>query len=79
MREETRTAEPSLDEILSTFDPKETSPKSRLTGGTSITLWVSPEDKERFNQLQLKTNRRFGKKARELLLAAMEIAEARAS
>jgi hypothetical protein len=79
MRDEQTTAELSLDEILADFNPTRSDQPSRLTGGTTITIWVSPEDKARWNRLQRMSGRRFAKKARELLLAAIELAEAKAS
>jgi hypothetical protein len=66
----------SLNEILGDFNPSEASDKSALNGGT-VTIWLSAADKARYDQLQIKSGRRFSKKAREALLALIEIAEAR--
>jgi hypothetical protein len=64
----------SLDEILDNFNPGE---GSNLT--SAITIWLPDEIKDAYDRLQERTGRRFSKKVRELLQAAIEIAEARAS
>ena len=66
----------SMDEILGDFNPKEKARGSNLKGGT-VTIWLSPEDKARYNQLQECSGGRFSKKAREALLALIAAAEAR--
>lgn len=73
----TRVKETSLDEILGEFDPGETTRTTGLTGG-SVTIWLSAEDKARYDRIQESTGRRFSKKLRELVLAAMDVTEARA-
>lgn len=64
----------SLDEILANFNPTE---ESNLTG--AVTIWLPAEDKAAWDRLQHSTGRRFSKKAREILQAAIQIAEASAS
>ena len=66
----------TIDEMLGDFSPAK-SEKSNLTNGKTVTIWVSPEMKARYDSLQEKSGRRFGKKARELLLALIEAAEAK--
>lgn len=65
----------SLNEILKDFNPTEPTmdEKQRLTA--NVTICVPVEVKEKFDRLQIKSNRRFGKKAREALLALIELAE----
>lgn len=68
----------SLDEILADFDPKESgSTKQNLKGGT-VTIWLSPEDKARYDRLQQLSDRRFITKVREIVRAAISKAEKRA-
>lgn len=69
----------SLDDILGDFNPGDSSGKSSLKSGAPIAVWLSAEDKARYDKLQQTSGRRFCKKLRELILAAMEVAESRAS
>jgi hypothetical protein len=65
----------SLDAILGGFDPSEPEAKDSLRDRKPITIWVPAYAKERYDRIQQKSGRRFSKKARELLLAALEMAE----
>lgn len=69
----------SLDEILSGFNPSESTSESSLKQRDAVTIWLPPAAKARYDRLQELSNRRFSKKVREILLAAIEQAEARAS
>lgn len=44
-----------------------------------VTLWLPADDKARYDQLQNKTKRRFSKKAREVLIELIGLAEDRLS
>lgn len=68
----------SFDSILSDLFTKENKPiKSRSR--RAVTIWVSPEDKARYDRLQRESRRRFSKKAKQALLALIQMAENRAS
>lgn len=69
----------SLNEILGDFNPAEPAPGSGEKLGAPVTIWLPTEAKARYDRLQKASGRRFGKKAREALLALIELAEARAS
>jgi hypothetical protein len=67
----------SLDAILGGFEPKEA--ERDLKDRAPITIWVPKPYKARYDQLQSASGRRFNKTVREILLAAIEKAEGRAS
>lgn len=69
----------SLDEILSDFNPKSTLQKSNLKSGGPVTIWLPKEYKSRYDELQKTSDRRFCKKIRELIQAAIDMTEAKAS
>lgn len=48
------------------------------THAKPVTIWLSTEAKVKYDQLQKQTRRKFSKKAREALLALIDMAEARA-
>lgn len=63
-----------LDLALNDFRVSELEAPTRLNGGT-VTIWLSKEDKRRYEELQRATRRQFGKKVRELLISAMGVTE----
>jgi hypothetical protein len=68
----------SLEGILADFTMKDAGmlgPKGRQ----AVTIWLTPEDHARYERLQSMSKKRFSKKAREALLALIDLAEARAS
>lgn len=69
----------SLDQILGEFKPDnlEVSKDSRLTAHVSI--WLPGDYKARYDRLQRMTGRRFAKALRELIQAAIDKTDARAS
>lgn len=69
--------EKSLDAIMSNFDPTESVIENNLKGGT-VTIWLSPEYKAKYEHLQKVSKRRFISKLRELVQAAIEVTESRA-
>jgi hypothetical protein len=70
---------PSMDAILGNFDMNETENESRRKDCRPVTIWISASAKARYDRLQKLSGRRFSKKAREILLAAIDMAEAKAS
>lgn len=64
-------------DILSDFSASAPSSAMGSTNRRPITIWLRPEDKERYDHLQEVSGRRFSKKAREALLQLIEVAEAR--
>lgn len=69
--------EKSLDTILGTFEPTEA--REGLMRGGCLTIWLTPEYKEKYDKLQGMSGRRFIKTLRELIQAAIDQTEARAS
>ena len=66
--------EKSLDAILGSFDPNEETGRANLKGGT-VTIWLSPEYKAKYDRIQERSQRRFVKKLRELVQAAIDRTE----
>lgn len=69
----------SLDQIIGDFNASEQTAASSMKLGGHITVVVPSEYKDRYNRIQQVSRRRFAKKLRELVLAAIDIAEAQAS
>ena len=72
--------EKSLDARLGSFDLSECVDRtdSRSRGGT-VTVWLSPDYKAKYNRLQLASQGRFSKTLREIVKAAIDRAEAQAA
>lgn len=60
---------------MDAFEPKETS--ARETLGAPVTIWLPAEYKARYDRLQEMSKKRFCKKIRQIIQAAIEMAEAR--
>lgn len=67
--------EKSLDQIISTFALKDDSMKSKIKDGGPVTIWLPKEYKTKYDKIQRTTDRRFCKKIRELIVAAIDITE----
>jgi hypothetical protein len=67
----------SFDQILGDFSPATETISDRVSDGKMVGIWIPAEYKARYDKLQLKSRLKFGKKAREVLLALIEAAEAR--
>lgn len=78
MKDKSQKSDKSLDEILKSFNADEPNQKEDLKGGT-ITVWLSPDYKNRYSRIQARSQRKFIKKVRELIQAAIDITEPRAS
>lgn len=65
----------SLDAILSNFNPSENEQESSLKDRECVTIWLPATMKARYDRLQEQSGRRFSKKIRELLLAAISRAD----
>lgn len=70
--------EKSLDQILGDFIPNAPAQPRGRRSGTTLTLWVPDDLKDRYDRLQQISNKRFSKKAREALEALIVAAEKRA-
>jgi hypothetical protein len=70
-------SEKTLNDILADFGPKGADDKNSLKEGKPVTIWLPAAAKARYDKLQETSGRRFSKKAREVLLALIEAAEAR--
>lgn len=68
--------EKTISEILGDFSPNEAS-SSIKRDGQPVTIWLPAEAKARYDKLQKNSGRKFSKKARETLIALIEIAEAK--
>jgi len=66
----------SLDSILADFGTEDLA-RANWRSRVAVTVWLSPEFKARYDKLQQASGRRFHKKVRELLQAAIEQAELR--
>jgi hypothetical protein len=64
-----------IEDLLSDFTVAETQSEARLSDGGTVTIWLLPEDKARYDRLQQMSKRKFGRKARQILLAAIDQAE----
>lgn len=67
--------ETTINELLGDFTPVPQS-QSRMDRG-AVTIKLPADAKARYDLLQQKSGRQFGKKAREVLLKLIELAEAR--
>lgn len=70
-------ARASLEGILGDFEPRVAGEKQRLR--RPVTIWLTPEDHARWKELQKLSERQFIQKARETILALMDLAEARSA
>lgn len=68
----------SLDAILDDLEVVGAEGGPDWTDRRAVTVWLRTREKERFDKLQKRTRRDFGRKLRELILAAMDVAEAKA-
>jgi hypothetical protein len=71
--------ETSLDAIMESFDPTENQSTLRVKSGGCVSIWLPDPYKAYWDKLQSKTDRRFGKKARELLMASIQKAMTKAT
>jgi hypothetical protein len=62
----------SLDAIFEDFDPQEPRRSSLKTGGAPVTIWIPVEYKAKYDRLQEMSKKRFCKKVRELIQAAID-------
>lgn len=69
--------EKTLSDILGDFLPAEDGKKESVKSGGPVTIWLPASAKVRYDRLQESSGRRFGKKAREALIALIDIAETR--
>jgi cytidylate kinase len=67
--------ETTINEILGNFGSVESTDGARLK--SSVTIWLTADAKARYDRLQEKSGRQFAKKARETLIALIELAEAK--
>ena len=64
----------SLEQILGDFGPNGS---GKAVERKPITLWLTVEEKARYDRLQKASRRDFCKKARQALIALMELAESK--
>lgn len=67
----------TITELLGGFGDDFLDEPKTMKEGRPVTIWMPKEVKIKFDNLQKKSNRRFGKKAREVLIALIDLAEER--
>jgi len=65
----------SLDEIMEGFSLAAQQSRGTLKTGAPVTIWLPAEYKARYDQLQAVSGKRFCKKVRELIEAAIDRCE----
>jgi hypothetical protein len=65
----------SLDAILGDFNPNESISRVSVKSGGPVTIWLTAEYKAKYDRLQEKSHKRFCKKVRELIQAAIDHCE----
>lgn len=70
-------SETTLNDILADFDSTNAQGEGSLKGGKPVTIWLPLDAKEDYDRLQECSGRKFGKKAREALLALISAAKSR--
>lgn len=68
MNEPQKTMENILSDFTLTADP--------VKLGAYVTLWIPADYKARYDELQAKSGKKFSKKVREIVKAAIDMAEA---
>ena len=66
-----------LRDILGDFEPVVHPSPNSIKGGGPVTIWLPAQAKARYDRLQKSSGRGFSKKARQLILALIEMAESR--
>ena len=67
-----------IQKLMEDFDPKASEQDRDYKYGRPVTVWLSAEDKARYDRIQKMSGRRFSKKLREVLKAALDVAEEKA-
>lgn len=62
----------SLDAILDGFEPETPAARETVKSGAPVTIWLSAEYKEKYDRIQERSRKRFCKKVRELIQAAID-------
>lgn len=62
----------ALQEILRDFDREESAVEGDSKRKAPLTIWLSIDDKARYDRLQKTSGRKFGKKLREVIQAALD-------
>lgn len=65
----------SLQSLMQDFDPAPPPNRNRLNEGGTVTIWLSKDQKDRYDRIQQTSNRQFTRKIREIIIAAMDLAE----
>jgi hypothetical protein len=68
----------AIEDLMKDFNPTELQPEHRSRGGKPVTIWLSAETKARYDKIQKLSQRRFNQKLREIIEAALEVAEKKA-
>lgn len=58
--------EPTIDDILNAFDSAEDEDE-KIRNGRTLTIWVSPETKKKYDAIQRRSGRRFSKILKQVI------------
>lgn len=67
----------AIENLLGDFSPSPLESTKNLKEGRPVTIWLPSDTKAKYDSLQEKSGRRFGKKAREVLIELIALAEER--
>lgn len=59
-------------DIIRDFEINEPKLRNSLTDGTPLTIWVTKDDKKRYDEVQKLSDRRFSKALRRIIVAALD-------
>jgi hypothetical protein len=68
-----------VEDLLGDFSPTPRDEFKTFKEGRPVTIWIPADSKAKYDKLQAKSGRRFGKKAREILIELIGLAEERIS
>lgn len=69
----------TIEDILGDFSANEQADAPAVDRRAPVTVWLSPEYKKKYDELQKGSNRQLSKAARKMMMALIDTAKARAS
>lgn len=69
---DTKEVEMSLDSVLEGFDLSDCERPQYSSKRRAVTIWLSPEMQKKYEELQVKSNKRFNKLLRTLIEKAIQ-------
>lgn len=67
-----KTLSDSIDSILEDFDVDAPPKPKPVTENTNISIWLPKEYRDKFDELQMKSKRKFGKLLREVVIKSID-------